>query len=208
MEPVALHDDTVLLSPPTEADVDAITAACQDPEVAAWVTVPQPYRRQDGEGFVRSFVPEGWASGRDLVWAIREPDGRLLGMVGLHGIEDGSAELGYWVAPWGRRRGAAGSAVRLVVDHAFGPLGLVRLSWTAYEGNWPSRRIAWRSGFRVEGMLRLGTVQRGVRRDTWVGSLLAADPRGPAEPWPADAPPDGHAVVGAPGVPVGAGSVP
>jgi len=202
MDPVTLHDDVVTLAPPTSGDLDDITLACQDPEVSAWVTVPRPYRRADAEGFLEHVVGPGWASGRELVWAIRaaggdgDAPGRLLGMVGLHGVADGSAELGYWVAPWARGRGVVGRAVSLVLDHAFAMRGLdlQRVSWHAYVGNWPSRRVAWRAGFRVEGTVRLEGVQRGVRRDTWVGTLLRDDPRTPAEPWPPEAPDDGAAV--------------
>jgi RimJ/RimL family protein N-acetyltransferase len=49
--------------------------------------------------------------------------------------------------------------------------------WRAFVGNTASRAVAERAGFRVEGELRLGGVQRGVRRDDWVGSLLATDER-------------------------------
>lgn len=199
-----LTDGVVVLSPPAAADLDDITAACQDPEVAAWTTVPHPYERSHAEGFLEHVVEPGWASGRELVWAVRR-DGRLMGMVGLHGVAEGTAELGYWVAPWGRRQGLLGRAVALVVDHAFAPdgCGLVRLTWHSFVGNWPSRRVAWRAGFRFEGTSRLDGVQRGVRHDSWVATLLADDPRSPAEPWPAEAPADNRAVPsGAPGVPV------
>lgn len=40
-----LHDDVVQLAPPVEADVPAVAAACQDPQVARWTTVPSPYTR-------------------------------------------------------------------------------------------------------------------------------------------------------------------
>lgn len=190
MDMITLHDDQFLLSPPTAGDVDAITEACQDPAIAEWVTVPSPYSRRDAEGFLAHVVQPGWESGSELTWAIRArggPDDRLLGMVGLHGMGDGSAELGYWGAPWARRGGAVQSAVRLVLDHAFAPDGLhlERVLWTAFVGNWPSRRVAWRAGFRVEGTVRLHGVQRGRRRDSWVGTVLRNDERRPAEPWPA-----------------------
>jgi RimJ/RimL family protein N-acetyltransferase len=194
MEPVDLTGGQVVLSVPTEADVDAITAACQDPQITAWVTVPSPYTRSDAEGFLRDVVGPGWTAGTELTWAIRpaEParpdEARLVGMVGLHHVGAGSAEVGFWVAPWARRRGVAGRAVDLVLDHAFDPHGLdlVRVVWTAYVGNWPSRRVAWRAGFRVEGTLRLEGLQRGVRRDSWVATLLRDDPREPVEPWPVE----------------------
>ncbi|MCB7137340.1 GNAT family N-acetyltransferase [Cellulosimicrobium marinum] len=203
MQPFTLADARVHLATPTLDDVDAITTACQDPDVAAWTVVPSPYAREDAVGFVEGYVGPGWERGNVLTWAVRasSPDGSgtggsgpLLGMVGL-GLDDApdaerSAELGYWMAPAGRGRGLATAACRLVVDRAFDPegLGLARLSWEAYVGNWPSRRLAWRLGFRVEGTVRGHALQRGVRRDAWVATLLADDPREPAEPWPSDAP--------------------
>ena len=37
------------LSVPTADDVDAITAAAQDPEVPRWTTLPAPYERHHAE---------------------------------------------------------------------------------------------------------------------------------------------------------------
>src|SRR5665811_1987857 len=100
-----LTDGVVLLRPPTADDVDAITRACQDPEIAAWVSTPYPYQRSHAVWFVQTIVQPGWQSGTDLVWSVRDAEtDRLLGMVGLHQIADGSAEIGFWMAPWGRGR--------------------------------------------------------------------------------------------------------
>lgn len=189
MLPRVLTDGVVLLEPPTEADVDAITRACQDREIPLWVPVPQPYGVEDARSFVENVVVRGWESGAELTWGVREPDGTLLGMVGLHRIELGTAEIGYWLAPWARHRGVMSRAVTLVLDAALDPEGLdlVRVTWRAYVGNWPSRRVAWRTGFRVEGTLRAELPHRdGVRRDAWVGTVLRGDPRGPNEPWPGE----------------------
>lgn len=189
MDPVTLRTPALLLSVPVSGDVDDITRACQDPEIAAWTTVPSPYTRAHAEGFLAHVVVPGWVGGHQLTWAIRDPSaGAVLGMIGLDGVADRSAEVGFWVAPWARRKGAVQGALHLVLDHAFGELGLDRVLWTAFVGNWPSRRAAWRAGFRVEGTVRLHGLQRGVRRDSWVGTILPGDPRRPAEPWPADAP--------------------
>src|SRR5665648_806562 len=123
-----LTDGVVLLRPPTVDDVDAITRACQDPEIAAWVSTPYPYQRSHAVWFVQTIVQPGWQSGTDLVWAVRDAaTDLLLGMVGLHRIADGSGEIGFWMAPWGRGRGAATRAVGLVLGHAFDPDGLARV---------------------------------------------------------------------------------
>lgn len=178
MDPFELTDGVVLLRAPGPADVDRIDALCQNPAIQEWTTVPSPYSREDAASFVSGFVGDGWARGSSLNWAVRDAaDDTLLGMVGLGLDGAGSAEIGYWLAPEARGRGLMSRSVDLVLDAAFGRLGLVRVFWRAFVGNGASRAVAERAGFRVEGELRLGGVQRGVRRDEWVGSVLATDPR-------------------------------
>ncbi|MDF2848770.1 MAG: family N-acetyltransferase [Oerskovia sp.] len=193
MEPFVLANERVHLAMPTAADVDRVTELCQGAEIAAWTTVPSPYTRADAATFIEDIVPEAWRTGRGTTWAIRRPDaphGPVLGMVGItldsSPTHDTSAEIGYWLAPEARGEGLMTEAARLVVDWAFDPegLGLSRMVWTAFTGNWASRRVAWRLGFRVEGAVRGYGIQRGTRRDAWIGTLLAADPREPVEPWP------------------------
>ncbi|GIG37609.1 acetyltransferase [Cellulomonas pakistanensis] len=178
MRTFELTDGVVLLRAPGAADVDRIAALCQDPAIQEWTTVPSPYARADAESYVTGMVADGWANGTQLNWAVRDAaGGTLVGMVGLGMEGAGSAELGYWLAPEARGRGVMARAVDLVLDAAFGRLELARVFWRAFVGNGPSRAVAERAGFRVEGELRLGGVQRGVRRDEWVGSLLATDDR-------------------------------
>ncbi len=38
-----------------------------------------------------------------------------------------------------------------------------------------SRAVAEKAGFRVEGLLRAGILQRGTARDCWIGALLPED---------------------------------
>jgi RimJ/RimL family protein N-acetyltransferase len=202
MEPFVLANELVRLSAPGAADVERVYELCQDPETQRWVPVPSPYLRADAEAFVTGFVPRGWESGHDLNWAIRAPgdvlpgeaEPPLLGMVGIRvdgaGTSHASGEFGYWIGPTTRGQGLVTEAARLVVDYALDPegLGLGRVEWRAVVGNWASRRVAWKLGVRVEGEVRGLLVHRGERRDGWIGTLLAGDPREPNEPWPADAP--------------------
>ena len=175
MEPFELTDGVVLLRVPGPADVDRVTALCQDPAIHEWTTVPSPYARPDAEGFLTRLVPEGWARGTQWNWSVRQADDDLLvGMVGLARGDDGAAELGYWLAPGARGRGLMGRAVALVVATAFDRLGLDRLTWRAFVGNGPSRRVAERAGFRVAEGWRPGE-HRGAPRDEWHGELLRAD---------------------------------
>lgn len=188
-EPVVLTGSRVVLSVPGVADIDQVAELCTDPSIARWTTVPSPYSRDNAEAFVLDVVPAAWLSGSSCTWAIREEsDGELIGMIGLDGIRDGEAELGFWLAPDARGRGLMSAAVALVVDHAFAPapsgLDLDRLVWRAFVGNAASASVARRAGFRFEGTRRAGGSQRGVRLDDWQAALLRDDPREQAGDWP------------------------
>jgi RimJ/RimL family protein N-acetyltransferase len=188
-EPVVLTGEHVRLSVPTEADIDVIAEYCAEQGVQRYTTVPSPYRRSDAEGFVREHVPAGWANETAHIWAIRiGPDDRLIGMIDLHSIDSGAAEIGYWLAAGARGHGHMSDAVRSVCDYGFAPEGLElqRIEWFAYVGNVASARVVRRAGFRFEGLRRLGGLQRGSRQDEWSAALLATDPREPADGWPTE----------------------
>ncbi len=188
--PVQLAGGPLILSTPDEHDIDRIAELCREPAIAAWTTVPTPYERSDAERFVTRTVPDAWAGGRECTWAIRDAStGVLHGMTGLHDIDDGEAEIGYWLAAEARGRGWMACAVQLVLDFAFAVapdgLALQRVVWHAFAGNAASAAVARRAGFHWEGVARLGVSHHGVRRDDWQAGLLATDPRAPVSDWPA-----------------------
>lgn len=191
-----LDDGFVRLRPPTEADADDITAACQLPEVVAGTLVPHPYERAHAEEFIARHTANGWGAP-----AARRPDGswdpaaggvrqavlvitvpslfgdRWLANIGLHDIDLGlgQAEVGYLSGHAGRGRGAVTRALILVSRWAMRDLGLRRVYWYAIEGNHASRAVAERAGFTIEGTARLGLEQRGVLVNGWTGSLIETD---------------------------------
>lgn len=188
-EPTVLRGARVTLVSPTAADIDRIAEVCNDPQIAAWTTVPSPYERSHADGFVGILVTNGWASGRSRTWGIRiAATDELCGMIGLDDIREGGAEIGFWLAPAARGLGYMSEAVELALDYAFAPApegaGLQRVEWHAFAGNAASAAVARRAGFRFEGVARLGATQRGERRDDWQAGLLRDDPRVPAGDWP------------------------
>lgn len=185
MEPVTLTTERLVLHVPDESDIDAITAACQDPEISRWTTVPSPYRRTDAEDYVR-LIGEWWADGSQRIWCAYR-DGELVASVGLHRVAEhhtgGDAEIGYWVAAPARGQGYLVEAARAVVAWSFDELGLARLGWRAVAGNVPSARAARALGFRYEGLARQALTGARGRDDGWFGGLLATDDRTPVD-WP------------------------
>ncbi|WAA67231.1 GNAT family N-acetyltransferase [Microbacterium oxydans] len=185
MRSATLTTERLVLRAPAEADVDAITDACQEPEISRWTTVPSPYNREDAEEFVR-LVAGWWAEGAETVWGMYAGD-ELVGMIGLHGITEHftgrHAELGYWVVASARGRGYLTEAARAVIDWGFAELGLVRIRWQAVAGNIPSARAARALGFRYEGLQRQALTSPRGRDDGWVAGLLPEDDRAPVD-WP------------------------
>lgn len=176
MEPVELQDAQVVLRAPREEDVEEVYAACQDPEVQRWTSVPVPYRRQDAEFFVTEVAATGWAAGTNAIFLVREQgSGSLVGSMGLHDVANGMAEIGFWAAPGTRGRGLTTAAARLLCRWGFEELGLARIEWQAYVGNVGSRRVAEKLGFAVEGTCRQRLSGRGARYDGWIGGLLPGD---------------------------------
>lgn len=102
-------------------------------------------------------------------------DGRMIGAAGFAGIDwvARSTNIGYWLGEEHQGRGLMTRAVRALVDHAFGELGLHRVEIKAAEGNRRSRAIPERLGFEQEGILREAECVDDRYMDLVVYGLLA-----------------------------------
>jgi uncharacterized protein YhfF/predicted acetyltransferase len=128
------------------SDADWITRACQDEEVQRWTKVPRPYTREHAESFIKD------KNGEFAAWAIidsrsQEP----VGVIGIHHVINGVASIGYWVAPWVRKSGAASTALRIIPTLARRIGKAHTLHATIAETNTASRRTAERAGFELIG---------------------------------------------------------
>ena len=93
------------------------------------------------------------------------------------------AEIAYLAHPWARGRGLMERAARLALQWGFEERGLETVIWYAHVGNWASRRLAWKTGFMVQGVLPGWCDYRDELRDSWVGTLRRGAPLTPATPW-------------------------
>jgi RimJ/RimL family protein N-acetyltransferase len=169
-----LADDVVALRPWSLDDVDAVTAACQDPEIARWTTVPTPYTEADAIAYLRVVTDPALEHQLNFAVESREDDG-VVGSLSLTIVKPQVAEVGYWTAAEVRGRGYMPRAVKLLARWAFAELGLPRLQLGTFPGNRPSERVAEKLGFVSEGVLRSYMDQRGERRDVRMWSLLPGE---------------------------------
>lgn len=182
-----LTDGELTLRAHRPEDVDDVLVQCADPESIKWTTVPVPYPREEALKYLTEVVPSGWRDRKDLGFAIEAPheDGvrRFSGSISLRPFEAGVAEIAFGLHPGARGRGLCGRAVKLILDWGFTQPDIDLVVWYAHPGNFPSWRVAWANGFSYDGKVAKFLVQRGVRLDTWCGSLRADDSREPKHPW-------------------------
>ncbi len=175
MRPVELATPQAALSAPRAEDAEAIHRICQDPQIQRYTALPIPYRRAHAEQFVRR-ATAGWSYGSAATWAVRR-ETELCGMISLDEIGEGTARVGFWLAPDHRGRGLMTEALHAACAWSFAaPLRLDRVEWRAVVGNVASARVARNVGFRYAGVLRSALItSAGTRADAWVADLLPHD---------------------------------
>ena len=151
----------------------------QDESIKEFTLVPT----NGGVSFVRSWIrryDEGWRNGDRAGFIVRgvEDDG-FLGFASMFKLDlpAREGEIGYAVAPEARGRGVAGRALELLTAWGFDELGLERLELRIAVANPASERVAARSGYLREGVLRSVHFKEGRRADIGIWSRLRDDHR-------------------------------
>lgn len=178
-----LADEAITLRPWAERDVDPACEATRDPVIARFTRVPE---HQTGDELRQWLLERELArkAGETLSLAIAgTASDAFLGTISLLRFDwrDRRCEIGYWLAPWGRGRGAATRAVILLSRWALEEIGVGRVALCTDTDNAASQAVAERSGFAREGILRSYEDREGDRYDIVVFSLVPDDlpARGP-----------------------------
>jgi RimJ/RimL family protein N-acetyltransferase len=151
-----LIDGATALRPWRDSDLNALVAACRDPEVVRWTSVPANYGEADGRAYLLSRYDAVHADASAPFAIVEAPDGRLLGSIALMRFawEHDRGEAGYWLAPEARGHGHVTRALRLICAWGFAALSLQRIELLAAPANLASQRVAARAGFTREATLR------------------------------------------------------
>jgi RimJ/RimL family protein N-acetyltransferase len=175
-----LRDGTIELHPVSEAEGPAFAQAFQDPAIAEGAYHGQIAATEDAMLPYLKRNAERMEAGDAVLLGVWESDAeRLSGQTMLFNFDwdDGTAELGFWVAPWARGRGLSEPALRLTIAFAFDYLGVERLYGLTGVDNDAAQRAMKGAGLRREGILR-GVVRDSTGRlDQVCFGILADDPR-------------------------------
>lgn len=160
--PGAISTDRLHLRPPQPGDGVALHAAITEslPELRRflaslpWVAGEQS--EASSEAWART-AAANFAARKDFPFLIFARDShRLIAATGLHRVDwkVPKAEVGYWCRTSCHGQGYVTEAVSAIVAYAFENFHAVRLEIVTDQDNEPSRQVALRSGFTLEGTLR------------------------------------------------------
>lgn len=132
-------------------DAAEVQALAGDLRIAdTTLRVPHPYEDGMAEEFI-TYLAEVRAKGKEAVFAIeRKEDGIFLGAIGLAYIENGEAELGYWIGVPYWNRGYATEAGLAILRYAFFDLGLKRVHANHFQRNPASGRVLQKLGMKLD----------------------------------------------------------
>lgn len=174
--PEVLTGRLVTLSRHAPENVAAFRRWYADPEIARLARYQQtPMRPEEIDRFFAARVvgPEA------LAMAVHERStGRLIGTCAFSQLDGDNGSALYHITigesdAWGRGFGT--EATRLMVDHAFGVLGLHRIALFVFEFNDRAIRAYRRNGFVVEGRSRESIWRDGRWWDELAMSILESD---------------------------------
>lgn len=172
-EPLPIRCARVTLRRLAMADAPAIAAYRADPGVAKY---------QSWETYTLARAEElccghaGAIFGRAGTWfqlaIVRNDDGKLVGDCGLHFLSDDieQLEIGITLSPAQQGRGLAGEAIAGVLDLAFGPLRMHRVTARTDAENVKAAALFTRLGFRQEARF----MQCARFKGAWCDELLFA----------------------------------
>ena len=174
--PESLTGSRVVLRRHVPANVTAFLRWYADPEIARLARYQAtPMRPEEIERFFAARV----AGPESLAMAVHEKaTDRLVGTCAFSQLDgdNGSALFHITIGEsdaWGHGYGT--EATRLMVDHAFGTLGLHRISLNVFEFNERAIRAYRRVGFLVEGRSRESIWRDGRWWDELAMSILVSD---------------------------------
>lgn len=175
--PPVLSTPRLRLEPLGSEHLEGTWAGLQNPESMRLTGTHATFTRPQIEAWLSGLADtDGRAD-----WAIiLEADGTHIGEVVLNDYDEDNASIGFRIALNADSRFGQGygtEATRAVVEHAFGVIGVHRISLEVYAFNPRAQRVYEKCGFQMEGRLRDALQWNGEWIDAVLMGMLSTDPR-------------------------------
>ncbi len=168
-----LEGERVRLRPVEEADLSLFMRWFNDPDVRYWLSISDASELTlESE---REWYEEMRSDPARVVWCIETRDGRPIGNLGLHAIDEaqGRATIGISIGEkeqWSRGYGT--EAIRGALRYGFEEMGLRRVDLQVDEDNLRGIRCYEKCGFVREGLLRAHRIRKGQPVNVVAMSIL------------------------------------
>lgn len=161
-------------------DFDALYAIQSDPEVCRYLLYEPRSPERVHEVLERDAAATRLAEAEDFVQPAIRTAGRMVGTMyfTLSSVADKTAEIGWLLDPRFQGRGYAREAAALLLDLAFGELGLHRVYAELDPRNDASVALCLRLGMRHEAHFREHMWFKGEWADTGIYAILEQEWRG------------------------------
>lgn len=151
--PIRIQTKRLILRPFTPDDIEDLHAQISDPEVMRYYS--HVSSREDSEKWLRRILGDYETDGFGMFAVCLKETGEYAGQAGVVRRQTDTGErhyLAYLIRKdlWGN--GYATEAVRKVLDHAFGALGIEKVEALIRPDNAPSIRLAEKLGMQLESM--------------------------------------------------------
>lgn len=134
----------ILLREFRQGDETSLQKAINDEDIGKnTLTIPYPYSLEDAKSWIALCKEE---DAKSVALAI-DKGGLVIGGISFSNIENGEAELGYWLGKDYRRKGIMSGAVKLMIDYGFNELGLTRIYGNVFDFNIKSAGLLLKVGF-------------------------------------------------------------
>jgi len=156
-----------------KGDLPVFVKWINDPEVIEYLQFEPPMSIEDEVTWYHHMI-----SGKDRAFAIETLDGRLIGNIGIIGLDwrNRKTDLGIMIGEkdcWSRGFGT--DAILLMLRYLFEELGLDRVGLYADVGNHRGIRCYEKCGFVREGVVRHYRFKDGQYIDSVLMSILSSD---------------------------------
>ena len=172
-----LRTERLLLRPIARDDTPFVVRHFCDPLVQRYLVDEEPIETADQAAAIVDFYLERPDAPYNRWVVLRASDDAPLGTCGFHkwSQQHRRAEIGYDLSPayWGQ--GYMREAVRAMLAHGFGPLGLHRIEALVAAQNERSAKLLLDLGFQREGLLRDYFQQSGLFYDHLLFARLSGD---------------------------------
>jgi len=169
-----MQGDRVMLRPMETADTDDVLRMRNNPDVLAQLFSDKFLTREEHLQWLDQILAQGT---RQEFMIVELASGLSAGTIGLDHIDfkHRRAEFGILIGDTeARGKGLASEASRLLLDYAFGKLGLHRIYLYSFSDNKPALCLYRKLGFVMEGLLQGHVVKNGERRDVIVMAMIHA----------------------------------